>query len=104
MSANNWVVCPRCGRDDKAALAELDAGWGNLTRPKWVRLEVNTSPMLQGTFREDYEIYGASSGAVTVEYAGECTECHLKLVFSESHPIPGIATGPVPGVECKENQ
>jgi hypothetical protein len=44
------------------------------------------------TFREDYEIYGAETGTVTVSYSGECTECHLKLSFTEDHPIPGVAS------------
>ena len=63
MSADAWSVCPRC-------TARRDVG-------------------LRGNdFREDYEIYGAETGTVTVSYHGECQRCGLKLVFESTHPIP----------------
>jgi len=42
------------------------------------------------TFREDYEIYGASDGTVKVDYGGSCTECGLSLSFNHEHEIPGV--------------
>lgn len=73
MSADNWAECPRC-------VANLDAD--------------------ARTFREDYEIYGAETGTVTVSYRGECQRCNLLLEFETTHPIPGWQppnkpTGPV---------
>lgn len=63
MSADAWSVCPRC-------TARHDVGYkGN-------------------EFREDYSIYGAETGTVTVEYRGECQRCGLVLEFTSEHPIP----------------
>lgn len=63
MSADNWAVCPRC-------TARHDVGYRN------------------NEFREDYSIYGAETGTVTVEYRGECHRCGLVLEFTTEHPIP----------------
>ena len=63
MSANAWSVCPRCK-------ARHDIG------------------MRANEFREDYEICGAETGTVTVEYRGECQRCGLLLTFTAEHPIP----------------
>ncbi len=64
MSADAWSVCPRC-------TARHDVGYR------------------ANEFREDYEVYGAETGTVTVEYNGECQRCGLKLSFTTEHPIPG---------------
>jgi len=42
------------------------------------------------SFREDYEIYGADEGTVTVSYSGSCTKCRLSLSFEDDHPIEGV--------------
>jgi Fe-S cluster biogenesis protein NfuA len=87
VSASNWAKCPRCTARAKkkqeeamAALAEagLDDGTFSLT----------VSPA-GDSFREDYEIYGAEDGEVTVSYGGRCTECGLSLNFTHKHVITG---------------
>jgi hypothetical protein len=42
------------------------------------------------TFREDYEIYGAEDGTVTVTYSGSCQSCGLSLSFRDDREIPGV--------------
>lgn len=62
MSADAWSVCPRC-----------------LAREPGLE---------ECRFREEYGIYGAETGTVTVEYSGECQRCGLVLKFTDLHPIP----------------
>jgi hypothetical protein len=54
MSADNWVICPRCR--ERAGIYASEA---------------------ERTFREDYEFYGAETGEVTARYRGRCTVCGL---------------------------
>lgn len=63
MSADSWAVCPRCNARGDLGIRGSD-------------------------FREDYGIYGAETGTVTVEYRGECQKCGLLLEFTAEHPIP----------------
>lgn len=103
MSASNWAVCPRCKARNRAAINALDdakalalsEAYGRVQPSEYITM-VNTSPEYpvlkdEGlTFREDYEIYGAEHGVVSVDYGGECTVCHLSVLFSEEHPIPDV--------------
>ena len=66
MSADNWAYCPGCQANE----AEEESGY---MRPE---------------FREDYEIYGAETGVVTVSYSGVCRQCGLSLHFEDRKPIP----------------
>lgn len=100
MSADNWDRCPRC-YGLKAKLLEekqklVDASYGVLTveefdkaRADLVKERVDLEDSYV-TFREDYEIFGAETGVVTVSYKGQCTKCGLSLKFQEDHPIPGV--------------
>lgn len=87
MSASNWSACPRCTaraeKEQEAAMAKLaEAGLdGKFT------LTITTAG---NTFREDYEIYGATEGTVHVGYSGSCDKCGLRLDFSHDHDIPGV--------------
>ena len=42
------------------------------------------------TFREDYEIYGAEIGILTISYEGDCTieYCPSHLLFTTTRDIP----------------
>lgn len=41
------------------------------------------------TFREDYEIFGAETGTISVCYSGHCDKCGLTLAINEKREIPG---------------
>jgi hypothetical protein len=88
MSARNYSACPRCTarakkKADAAMAALAEAGLDDGT------LGITGRPA-RDTFREDYEIYGADTGTVTVSYGGGCEECGLSVSFTERHPIPGV--------------
>lgn len=72
MSADNWAICPRCLNE-----AKINAGaFGYLLDPYKFQ-----------TFREDYEIYGAKDGIISVNYAGYCQVCNLSFSFKDERPF-----------------
>jgi alkylation response protein AidB-like acyl-CoA dehydrogenase len=99
MSADNWAKCPRCQRaldGTVQSLAQrLADAYGKVPIAEYTELQnklaeasVHASRGHQ-TFREDYEIYGAETGVITVRYGGGCRECGLNIEFEDKHPIPG---------------
>ena len=99
MSANNWAKCPRCqlalDGTVKALAQRLTDAYGNVPVAEYTDLQNKLAEAIahasrgHATFREDYEIYGAETGTVTVAYGGNCSECGLTLSFREDKPIPG---------------
>jgi len=103
MSADNWAACPRCkdNKVDKVAELEkqMEEAYGKVAlhvyRDMEQALVVARAEAEKGdsgysrdnTFREDYEIYGAEKGVITVSYGGSCTVCGLRLEFQEDHPF-----------------
>lgn len=99
MSADNWAKCPRC---TKRELARLDAEnervqalYGTVPIEKFDQIRSDlaiarrASQSAMETFREDYEIYGAATGTVSVCYSGHCDRCGLTLNIKEERKIPG---------------
>lgn len=66
MSADNWVVCPRCF--DRAMAKDP-----NVDDADYV------------SFREDYEFYVNDDGEVVADYSGVCGVCHLNGSFTHKH-------------------
>jgi len=96
MSADNWAVCPRCvahaKKTEAKQLAKVMATYGKVPVADFDAARAAIKPVekeVYRTFREDYEIYGASDGAVVVDYAGHCSKCGLGLSFKDQRPIPG---------------
>ena len=96
MSADNWAVCPRCvtraKKTEADQLAKVMATYGKIPVAEFDAARAAIKPVRDEdhrTFREDYEISGASDGDVTVDYSGGCSTCGLRLNFKEHHPIPG---------------
>jgi hypothetical protein len=97
MGASNWTACPRCLQRASAARAadvkQVAGSYGKVSEAECIEAvksiaEVN--PANFGSFREDYEIYGAEQGTVTVGYSGRCDPCGLSVDFSHEHEIPGV--------------
>ncbi|QDF15414.1 hypothetical protein SEA_MOLLYMUR_53 [Gordonia phage Mollymur] len=106
MSADNWATCARCSRDHLLAAAmveeevklSLDRAYGEVSRGEYAALEREGERKVRearevvdyqfDTFREDYEIYGAETGTVTVGYSGQCTKCDYGVHFEYNHEIP----------------
>lgn len=94
MSASSYAACPRCTARAAARAQELlDAAadaYGIAGPGEYADMVAAASAAaLPGrTFREDYAVYGAETGTVTVSYGGSCEECGLALNFTSQHPIP----------------
>jgi hypothetical protein len=99
MSASNWARCPRCTAVGLKALDERNAAvqssYGKVPVDQFDEARRQHAQAVaeferrHNTFREDYEIYGAEEGTVTVEYSGKCTECGLSLNFTDKRAIEG---------------
>lgn len=108
MSASNWAICPRCRQEaernaefnrqmvadlyGRVSVEEFDAARAGLEATLAKMLDEDTL----STFREDYEIFGASDGTVKVSYSGSCEVCGLSLDFEHEHAIPGLTPGGEP--------
>jgi hypothetical protein len=100
MSADNWAHCPRCTQQGQAKLDErgatVNAQYGKIPVDEFDEARRQYAAVVlkfeqrERTFREDYEVHGAKTGIVTVEYAGHCTKCKLSLNFTDVHTIPGL--------------
>lgn len=95
MSASNWAVCPTCRDAEKrrvdGLVERLATGYGQIPVEEYdaLRAEVAKGVDEEGhrTFREDYEIYGAEKGTVTVDYSGHCQVCGAGLDFKDEHEV-----------------
>lgn len=96
MSANNWAVCPVCL--SRAVTRYLDAanelskayGVVNFAEFDALRNKVAVKGVNESdfqTFREDWEIYGADVGSVTVAYYGVCGICGSSCKFTSTHEV-----------------
>jgi hypothetical protein len=99
MSADNWARCPRCAarrtvelERERAKVSEL---YGKVpveqfdaARRAFDTAIADEQRAIGHTFREDYEIFGADTGTVTVRYSGNCRMCSLTLNFIQDYPIP----------------
>ena len=47
--------------------------------------EVNRKDFI--SFREDYEVYGASAGTIQFMYSGSCEKCHLAVEIDTRKPF-----------------
>ena len=96
MSASSWATCPQCQLRHSAAASaartDADQSYGLVpaeTFRDMQRLaEEKAQPLSEATFREDYEIYGAATGVITVSYGAGCTECGLSVSFTHKVEIP----------------
>lgn len=103
MSADNWTHCPVCRKrlDEEINTAQvaLAEAYGKVSAEEWMAQQVEVNALIASrgqedydesrtcTFREDYEIYGAKTGTVTVSYSGNCKECGLEVNFKYEHPF-----------------
>lgn len=97
MSASNWEICPRCvvraRKREAEQLAKVMASYGKVPVDEFDAARAKIKPVVPGdfqTFREDYEIYGATDGSVHVDYSGGCSECCLSLNFNVERRLEGV--------------
>lgn len=95
MSADNWAKCPLCV--NRAELAyekkanDVAVAYGRIPEEEFSRLHVALRAELREmnewdsyrTGREDWDIYGAETGTVTIEYGFSCDVCGLTADFKQ---------------------
>ena len=87
MSASNWAICPKCKHDEENRITELRKraaeAYGTIPVEEFdaLRAAAEIPEPSKQTFREDYKIYGAETGEVTVSYSGHCEVCGTGLDF-----------------------
>jgi len=89
MSADNWTICPQCGKNSEQLKAEREQAardaYGKVSAEEYMRLvkkaqeKVHSEP----TLREDYEIRTFQDGVFHVKYSCRCTACGWE--FSHTH-------------------
>jgi Na+-transporting NADH:ubiquinone oxidoreductase subunit NqrF len=95
MSASNWAECHGCTvkaqRKAEESLAAAQASYGKVSAEEYERLRSQAQELFQvkpeQTFREDWEIYGAETGTVTVSYSGGCSKCGASASFEFAKEI-----------------
>jgi len=95
MSADNWADCPRCDKNRDGLITETEVkvseSYGKVSVEEFDEMRAQLDRLRKGvldpTFREDYEIYGAEHGCVMVKYSGRCAECGLSLSFEHEYPL-----------------
>lgn len=85
MSADNWVICPKCLKEkqkrDSDAWSTLLSDYGNVSAQEWaMRHEMLTKEdesELPLSLREDYEIQMGEDGVLFIYYRSTCMKCNF---------------------------
>lgn len=93
MSASSWSVCPRClwlaKKGERERVQAAADAYGKVPAQEYENLRRNAAAFHVNEadypthLREDYEIWGAESGTVTVVYNAHCEKCDLVAGFSD---------------------
>lgn len=110
MNVMNFLACPNCKQiqkdRDSDAQKELDALYGQIPQEEWAakRDEVmnRESASLKPSLREQYDLFGADAGKLTLNYRCNCSVCGMSYSYSveQDIPLPGVIS-PLPGADMK---
>lgn len=93
MSADNWMVCPKCLQDEEKkrekAIEKTNAQYGKVTAEAFRKaIEKAEHPVaLDQTFREDYQIGMSTDGSFMVSYGGYCKQCGFEHSHEHSEQV-----------------
>lgn len=97
MSADNHSACPFCTKrctEERDRLQErADLEYGQISRAEYAQLVRDIEAVedeieeLDYSFAEYYEIYGADTGTVTIDYGGSCRKCGASASFKQEVEI-----------------
>lgn len=95
MSADRWNDCPNCARlADEARKQAKDLAaeqYGKIPADEWFKLNAAANAPVVGagaTLREDWEIYGVTSGTLVVSYGCSCSVCGFSFDFRDEKVLP----------------
>ncbi len=87
MSADNWVICPKCKKENdelnKKRILDAAKKYGKIPADEYIALakEVSKPIELEPTMREDYDIGINENGQFAIYYRCSCSECNFKYGF-----------------------
>ncbi len=93
MSADRWVVCPRCKLNAEAEHGALmdraNEAYGNAPAAEYEELMATArKPVsLDTTLREDYEFYLSEEGAFSAEFGAGCETCGFTFTFKHEEQV-----------------
>ncbi len=94
MSAENWGICPRCKKQNEAAVAaklsEAQDAYGKVSAEEYEEfLCAARAPVQQAeTLREDYYLGVDVDGEFAVTYRCDCAACGLRYEFKRTKRVP----------------
>ena len=84
MSADNWMVCPKCRRDvaetRETRIDKTRKLYGKIPEAEYREkiVEAEKPVEFEETFREDYEQGMTDCGEYFVSYSGHCSKCGFR--------------------------
>ena len=86
MSADSWMICPKCAINHKIAVEkhrrEVEDAYGEKTLEEWLIMkEMAEPPNPVETFAEYYEIGITEMNEFYARYSAKCTECDFGYEF-----------------------
>lgn len=95
MSANSHIQCPNCRALNQQKIQTLEQriadAYGTVSRTEFEKLiqelEALKITALSESLAQYYEIFGADSGTVEVDYSARCTVCEYAVSFRHSHEL-----------------
>jgi len=85
MSADNWTICPKCAAKHQSDFAKkrekVQASYGKIPAAQFIIAmdEVETTPRLEETLREDYCQGMSIEGIYSLEYGCSCRVCDFSF-------------------------
>ncbi len=97
MSADNWIVCPKCREEAKAqkvsARKLADESYGKVSQEEYLQLKENADAYshakIEETLRENYE-FSLFDGFLDMNYDALCNVCGFEFHY---HKRINIFTG-----------
>ena len=92
MSADNWIFCPVCEKENDKINAEriekAEKNYGVIPANQYIQsMEKANKPIeIEETLREDYDIY-IEDGVFKVNYSCRCGICGLDYSFEHKESI-----------------
>lgn len=95
MSANNWVICPRCkitrAEQVSKRLKEMQEQYGKIEQEEFIKLRQEVIDFagepIENKLREDWYIGTDSDGEFSVDYYCSCQTCGFNHTFKHTEQL-----------------
>jgi hypothetical protein len=93
MSADNWIVCPKCkisaDKKREESIASVTSYYGKWEPQTWLEAKQKAEQpiSLSETYREDYGQGMMDDGQFFVHYSGRCSQCGFGHTFKHEEQV-----------------